>query len=123
MEHVINNIKKIREKKGYSQEYMGQELFITQVAYAKIEKLQTRLTVHRLFKIAEIFEVCITKLLGIEVDMGLEQKIKDTESVYLLRIDHFYKESKVQNEKIIELYEARLQDKDRLINRLENLIK
>jgi len=57
MEKVINKIRTIRKDKGYSHEYMAHMLDISQVAYSKIEKNETKLTVERLFKIAEILEL------------------------------------------------------------------
>uniref|UniRef100_UPI00404888C5 helix-turn-helix domain-containing protein n=1 Tax=Flavobacterium sp. TaxID=239 RepID=UPI00404888C5 len=56
MENVIEKIKDIRKEKGYSHEYMAHMLDISQVAYSKIEKQETKLSVERLFKIAEILE-------------------------------------------------------------------
>ncbi len=55
MEKIINKIREIRKDRGYSHEYMAHLLDISQVAYSKIEKNETKLTVERLFKIAENF--------------------------------------------------------------------
>ncbi|MEC5165808.1 DNA-binding XRE family transcriptional regulator [Flavobacterium sp. PL11] len=38
METIIDKIKTIKDKKGYSHEYMRHHLHISQVAYSKIEK-------------------------------------------------------------------------------------
>ena len=62
MEIVVEKIKDIRKNKGYSHEYMAHELDISQVAYSKIEKLETKLSVERLFKIAEILEVKVGEI-------------------------------------------------------------
>lgn len=61
---VGENIRKFRELRGYSQEYMAHELEITQSSYAKLEKQETKLTIDRLQRIAEILEVDMNLLLN-----------------------------------------------------------
>ena len=51
--------------KGYSQEYMAHLLEITQGAYAKIENNSTKMTVARLFEIAQHLEVDVAQLMGL----------------------------------------------------------
>lgn len=63
MEVIIDRIKEQRKKKGFSHENMANELNISQAAYSKIEKNETRLTVDRLFEIAEILEISVAELL------------------------------------------------------------
>ena len=46
-----------RLEKGYSQEYMGFMLEITQAAYSRMERNETTLTIPRIYEIAEILEV------------------------------------------------------------------
>ena len=43
MKHVVEKIKEIRKQKGYSHEYIAHELDISQVAYIKLEKGDTKL--------------------------------------------------------------------------------
>ncbi|QAR29873.1 XRE family transcriptional regulator [Ornithobacterium rhinotracheale] len=66
MNKVSANIRRIREQKGYSQEYMAQELEISQASYARIENEETKLSIDRLFEIANILETDISSLLGSE---------------------------------------------------------
>ena len=53
---VAVNIRKIREYRNYTQEYLAAKLHISQNAYSKIELGHTRITVERLFHIAVILE-------------------------------------------------------------------
>jgi transcriptional regulator with XRE-family HTH domain len=53
---VAANIRKIREVRNYTQEYLAAKLNISQNAYSKIELGYTKMTVDRLFHIAEILE-------------------------------------------------------------------
>lgn len=59
MKSLIEKIIAIRKKKGYSHEYMGYKLNISQVAYSKIEKGETRLSVERLYRIGQILSVAV----------------------------------------------------------------
>ncbi|HVV55784.1 MAG TPA: helix-turn-helix transcriptional regulator [Mucilaginibacter sp.] len=53
---VAENIRKIREYRNYTQEYLAAKLHISQNAYSKIELGYTKITVDRLFDIADILE-------------------------------------------------------------------
>lgn len=48
-----------RLAKGYSQEYMANELNISQNAYSKLERGETELSVNRAYEIASILGVSI----------------------------------------------------------------
>ncbi|MEB3347866.1 helix-turn-helix domain-containing protein [Aquimarina gracilis] len=122
MESVLERIKSIRKQKGYSHEYLAQELDISQVAYSKLEKNETKLTVERLFKLAEILETPIADLLDIKANNIYHQNNSD-QAIGHQEVQNLYQENKDKTDKIIELYEARLQDKDRLIAQLSNKIK
>ncbi|TXD80758.1 hypothetical protein ESY86_20090 [Subsaximicrobium wynnwilliamsii] len=76
-----------------------------------------------MYKIAGIFEVEVSELLEIKATNQFNQTNKESATAYLQQTANFYQENKEQNQKIIELYESRLKDKDRLIEQLEKLIK
>ena len=63
MQNLTENIRTIREKLGYSQEYMAMKLGIGQNGYSKIELGYTRITVDRLFEIAKILQTDVFVLL------------------------------------------------------------
>ena len=121
MEYVIDNIVKFAKKKGFSHENMAFDLGISQPAYTKLLQNKTKLTVERLYKIAEILEVPVAELLGIEYQKQFNQTNKDYSLGQLFQtqqIENFYQENKEQYQKIIDLYEQRLRDKDTLIELL-----
>lgn len=64
MNLVGQNIRKIRNQKGYSQEYMADSLGITQPSYARLEKDDHRINVVRLMQIAQYLDVNVGALLG-----------------------------------------------------------
>ncbi len=51
---IKNKIKSIRELKNYTQEYMADQLGVTQAGYSKIEKGKTILSFAKLVEIARI---------------------------------------------------------------------
>ncbi|RZL23797.1 MAG: XRE family transcriptional regulator [Pedobacter sp.] len=61
--NVAGNIRKIREYRDYTQDYLAAKLKISQNAYSKIELGYSKLTIDRLFQIATILEVEVTHLL------------------------------------------------------------
>lgn len=56
-----------REKKEYTQEDLAEELGIDAVNYGRIERGQTKLTIERLFKIAEILDFDISDFFENEI--------------------------------------------------------
>ncbi len=68
---VAANIRKVREFRNYTQEYLAMKLGISQNAYSKIELAYTRITLVRLLEISEIVE---TDLVEIIVNKNIELK-------------------------------------------------
>ena len=62
---IIENIRTIRKNRGISHEAMAANLGISQASYTKLEQKETKLTVDRLYKIAEILEMKVEDLLNI----------------------------------------------------------
>ena len=54
---IGQKIKKIRELRNYTQEYMAECLGISQVSYSHIESGQTKLDIQRMEQIANILEI------------------------------------------------------------------
>lgn len=63
---VAANIRSKRIELNYTQEYLAAKLNISQNAYSKIELGYTKITVERLFQIADILETNIIELLNVE---------------------------------------------------------
>ncbi|MFA6276935.1 helix-turn-helix domain-containing protein [Pedobacter sp. UC225_61] len=68
MQAVAGNIRKVREFRNYTQDYLAAKLEISQNAYSKIELGYTKITLDRLFHIALILEVEVTQLLYFNQD-------------------------------------------------------
>ncbi|MBE9598859.1 helix-turn-helix domain-containing protein [Pedobacter sp. MC2016-24] len=61
---VTENIRKTRESKRLTQEYLAGKLGISQNAYSKIELGYSQITVYRLFQITRALDVDVTELLS-----------------------------------------------------------
>ena len=72
MNNVGNKIRKTREERGLTQDFMAMELEVSQSNYGRLEKDDNRLTVPKLLKIAEVLEVNVSYLFG-EKDANLNQ--------------------------------------------------
>lgn len=68
MKAVAGNIRKVREYKNYTQDYLAAKLGISQNAYSKIELSYSKITLDRLFHIALILEVEVNQLLNFDYD-------------------------------------------------------
>jgi len=122
MEIVVERIKDIRKKKGYSHEYMANELQMSQPAYSKIENNETKLSVDRLFQIAAILETPVETFLDVSPKNVYNQANNDqTVAINHQEVENLY-ENKVSYEKIEALYAERLKDKDLMIAQLQKII-
>ncbi len=63
---IGNNIRKIREIKGFSQEYMAIQLEISQKTYSRIENEKGKIDFKKIEKISNILEIDSIKLLTFE---------------------------------------------------------
>ena len=112
MEEILQNIKEARNVKGFSYEYMANVLQISTSAYRKIESSETKLTVERLFQIAEILQIPISKLLGSKLsnvfyqnnnnDIGTIIGYQDVEN-------YFHHEKHETTQKLIQIMERELE--------------
>jgi transcriptional regulator with XRE-family HTH domain len=114
MNHTAIKIKKIREYNNFSQNYMAEQLNISQSAYAKIESGSIALTEDKLRKIAQILKVDMDKLLSSE-DLVFNihnNTLNDNASII-----------KELNSKQNELYERLLKEKDNTIEQLKKEVE
>lgn len=65
---IAANIRKLREYRDYTQDYLAAKLTISQNAYSKIELGYSRITLERLFIISAVLEVNPADLISTEAD-------------------------------------------------------
>ena len=114
MEKIIEKITQYRNRKGYTYENMAHDLHITPAAYRKIETGETKLTVERLFKIAEILDIKVSDLLNEEKSTIYNQDLKDN-AIGHQQIENLHQENK-------EVYQELLKAKDEQIHLLKEQI-
>lgn len=119
MNNLGFNIRRIREQKGFSQEYLADRLDISQASYARLENEETKITVDRLLKIAEILETEILDFFNVMKSGIQTQNNYDSSYGY---IQNLTIENKDMVQKIIDLYEIRLKEKDEQIAFLKSLL-
>jgi len=78
---IVSNIRKIREFRNYTQDYLAAKLRISQNAYSKIELGYSSITLNRLVQIAEILEVDLADIIcaNIEEIIHLKLQLKHAE--------------------------------------------
>ena len=60
---VAGNIRKVRDVRNYTQDYLAAKLGISQNAYSKIELGYSKITLEKLFTISSILDIGIMQLL------------------------------------------------------------
>jgi DNA-binding helix-turn-helix protein len=111
---IGKNIRKFRELKGYSQEYMANEMELTQASYAKLESNSTKISVERLFTIAKLLETDVADILELNKQTIYHQDIKE-HSIGHQEVQNLHQDNK-------EVYEKLLQSKDEQIALLKSLL-
>ena len=109
-------IKKLREHRNYTQQYMADKLDISQNAYSKIENGATKLTVDRLGEIAELLDVPVESILS-----GEKQILKvenNTIEKFYGYIENLHEENK---EILIKQIEFLQQQNEQLLKTIEKL--
>ncbi len=110
------NIKKIRELKGYSQDYMANQLKISQRQFSRIENNEVDLNLSRLNDISKLLEVTPSQILGFD-EKYIFQNCEQASAITTNQ--NYYAFS----EKERELYEKALQDKEEIIAMLKEKLK
>ncbi len=96
-------IRKIRELKGFSQEYMAEKLDISQRAYSKLEREETKLDWGRITGISHILEIDPIDLIQFD-DSLIFHNCSQSGKINEIH-NHFPEELKQQYEKRIEQLE------------------
>jgi len=115
---IEENVKNIRELKGFSQEVMSKELNMSQKTYSNIEKSGNNISYECIIRIADVLEVTVTKILELNTEMilnsnnqngGINQSNNAASYNYI-------------NEEQAKLYERIIDEKDKLLLEKDNLI-
>lgn len=122
MNNIGFNIRKVREQKGFSQEYVANQLNISQASYARLENEDTKVTVDRLFQIAQILETEIGDFFD-ENKLNIQSQVYNAETYGNGYIQNLVIENKDTLNKLVESYQERLREKDEQISLLKSLLE
>ena len=88
MDNILENIRTIRESKGYSQESISEMLNMTQASYARFERGGTKTGLSVVRKVAVLFNMSLVDLISypkklidpdlIESNMQVQKEVKAT---------------------------------------------
>lgn len=111
-------IKRIREYRNFTQQYMADRLELSQNAYCKIENGTTKLTTDRLDSIARILDVPIESILSSEKQVfNLEN---NTIEKFYGYIENLHEENKELQQKQIQFLTEQNEKLIRAIEKLTN---
>lgn len=98
---IGNKIRKIRELKGFSQEYLANQIGISQRAYSKLEMNQTKIDWTKITKIAEVLEIDPIDLVSFDDNIIFNSCNQSG------KFENFFNNFP---EKLIEQYDLRIKD-------------
>ncbi|GHT75412.1 hypothetical protein AGMMS50262_10640 [Bacteroidia bacterium] len=104
MDNIGYKIRRLREQKGFSQEYMASQLDITQASYARIESQEIKLTIDRLQKIAEVLETDILTFFD-STKLTIQSQTNHDNTYAISYIDSLNIENKETTQKLIQTLE------------------
>jgi transcriptional regulator with XRE-family HTH domain len=107
MNNIGSKIKRLREQKGYSQEFMASKLDIAQASYARIESQEIRLSIDRLQKIAEILETDISTFFT-PTNLTIQNQTNNEGAYGNGYIENLYIENKEITNKLIQALEEEI---------------
>ncbi|MEJ4088633.1 helix-turn-helix transcriptional regulator [Galbibacter orientalis] len=111
---VGNKLRSLRRIKGLTQEQVADYLHISQSAYARMENGESNSWSANIEGICEVFEISPEELLKSEAII-INNNQQGGNSAYYIH--------QALSEKLIEQYEARLKEKDEIIQLLKERIK
>jgi transcriptional regulator with XRE-family HTH domain len=120
-----NKIRRIREHRNYTQDYMSEKLGISQNTYSKIETGHTKLDTERLKDIAKILEVPVESILNDELNV-FNNNYGHVDKFYGY-IDHLHDENKELTQQTIKALNDQIsylqKENERLLRTIETLSK
>lgn len=117
--HIGQRIKKIREGKNYTQEYMSQKLNISQNTYSLIESGSSKLTTDRLKEISTILDVPIESL--VNEDFQIFNFNNSTVERFYGFIENLQEENKELTQKLSEQITHLQTENQKLLSLVETL--
>jgi transcriptional regulator with XRE-family HTH domain len=122
---IGQKIKKIRELRSYTQEYMAEQLGMSQTGYGNIERGETDINLNRMKQISEILGIKIQELFGFDEKAALlvgTMTHNNTANGVVYNNENFERERKLYEEQVALLKDQVNMLKEEIIF-LKKLIK
>ena len=117
---IHNNLKKLREFRNYSQEFMASELGKSQNAYSQMETGKTKIKEEEIIKLAKILEVTSAQLMSDEaIVINISETKVENGGVFNGNLQNLYYEQKSE----IEYLKEQISKKDEQIDKLLSSLK
>lgn len=126
MNKIYANIKAIRLSKGLKQEDIAEKLGLAPSNYGRVERGLTEISIERLEKLAEIFEMSVSAILNYDKENPVDFK-EDAQYYYNLskkltkQIEKLKEDDYQRDEEEIELIQRRNRDIDDLKAKIKQL--
>jgi len=117
-----NKIKKIREYRNYSQEYMAEKLGISQNTYSNLETGRTELGVERLKEISALLEVPVETVLNDHLQI-FNSNNGHVDKYYGCYIENLQDENKELNQLLKDQILYLQRENERLLSIVEAKVK
>ncbi len=107
---IGNKLRVFRTEKGYTQEKIADLLQISQASYSNLENNIGKVDLKTIQKISEIYEIDLISLLN-QDGVNFNQNLNKTNNDSIIN---------QLTDKLIEQYETRLKEKDKIIAKLKS---
>jgi transcriptional regulator with XRE-family HTH domain len=115
---IGQKIKKLRELKNLTQDYMAQELGVTQSAYSRMEVGDTELTYSKLEKIADVLDMKPEEIIAFNESMVFNVMNNDVGNGLVINNNHLSEGEKNLYLQQIELLKEELTYLKEVLNKL-----
>lgn len=114
VKQIADKIRNIRELKNLTQEYVAQQIGMTQAGYSKIEMGSSDVSISKLSKIAETLDVTIEDILSFEGDRYFNSfnNVKGSNNGAIV--------IQVENKELKSLYEEKYRFLNKILRQTEN---
>jgi transcriptional regulator with XRE-family HTH domain len=117
---IHHNLKKLREFRNYSQDFVASKLGKKQNAYSRMESGETRIKEEEILKLAELFEVTPAQLMSEDpVVIRISNTKVENGGIFNGNLQNLYYEQKME----IEFLKNQINKKDEQIDKILSQIK
>ena len=124
MDNVGTNIRKVRELKNFTQEYVAKKLGVSRSFYIKVENNETQIKFEQLQALSKVMDVSLNDIINFSDKQifNTSHHNNNVTNVGNIINDHHHEEMKAMYEKLLLEKDARIQEKDEIIKMMKSLI-